>query len=152
MSMTEPKMPKGLPRPVCFVRRKPVPWNVELYEDGTPAWSSTNHHRVKLSECYHLCQVCGKRLYKNAVFIVDADGGQIVDSAGLHRKCARLALAHCPHLQNPGDPGWKNGSGRLIAIYADVQETMTVDESDDRLLLPIWDEAPTHMRGLHAGP
>lgn len=144
-SLYEPRMPKGLPRPVCRVKRMPVPWNVDLYEDGTPLFSCTHKHRVELSECYHLCQVCGKRLYKNAVFVVD-DIGSIVDRAGLHRRCARLAFAHCPHLKDPGNPNW-NMPGTLVAIYADVQTVMKIGEAEERLLLPVWDEAPKHMRG-----
>lgn len=145
-------MPRGLPRPICPVQRKPVPYNVDLYDDGTPHFSCTNEHRVQLTEHYHLCQVCGKKLYLNAVFFIDAEIGTIIDRAGLHQRCARLALAHCPFLQNPKIGQWSMGPHTAVmAVYANVRETMTVDESDDRLLLPIWKEAPAHMREAICG-
>lgn len=41
----EPKMPKGLPRPIAWTKtgRKPVPWNVDLDDIGEPIWSNTTN-------------------------------------------------------------------------------------------------------------
>lgn len=115
-------------------------------------FSVTHKHRTELIEHYRLCQICGKSLYKNAVFFIDVPSGHIIDQGGLHRRCAKLSLAHCNFLCVPAKEYYA-GNGHaddqlhtVLCIYAKVEEVMKVDESEDRLGFPVWEHAPSYMR------
>jgi len=91
---------RGLPRPIY--NGMPVPWTAPV-RGGVPVLGRFGLRRIAEAELEGLCEVCGLRL-TDPVFFFRApvgDGSHIVGDlipTGLHRRCARLTLAHCPHL------------------------------------------------------
>ena len=103
---------RGLPRPVYD--DKPVPWTTPV-RDGIPAFGRFSMRLIIEVELNGLCEVCGLPLSDPVYFFRHPAGGDHHSEAcgprpdpgalipvGLHFRCARLSLAHCPHL-SPSD-------------------------------------------------
>jgi hypothetical protein len=105
---------RGLPRPVYD--GKPVPWTTPVRE-GLPAFGRFSLRLVAEAELNGLCDVCGLPLSDPVYFFRYSASGDhhfaadekrpepgAILPAGLHLPCARLSLAHCPHLTPAAGP------------------------------------------------
>jgi hypothetical protein len=97
---------RGLPRPVY--EGKPVPFTTPV-RDGAPAFGRFSLRLITEVELNGLCEVCGLPLTDPVYFFrYSASGGCHVAGdilpTGLHFRCARLSLAHCPHLTSADGP------------------------------------------------
>lgn len=133
-------MPRGLPRPLCPELNLPVPWNVCDNADGTYLLGALDPDRTMEGEKNKLCQVCGDGLPEEAVFVVSQRDFSIVDALGLHERCARLALAHCPALR--GHPKYDDVSQdyaqQMIAYVANTVEALATDNMSDEDRARFW--------------
>ncbi|MER6514561.1 hypothetical protein ABT158_47650 [Nonomuraea sp. NPDC001636] len=88
--------PAGWPRP----RVHGLPWITPVL-DGVVYWTQIHGGRLLRCQQAHLCQVCGERLPERMLVLADLDG-ELVTDAGVHHRCALLALTVCeglsPHL------------------------------------------------------
>jgi hypothetical protein len=134
----------GWPRPV--VNGWPIPW-------VTPAekLSEVNEGRRLASVGGAICQVCGQGFPFDArayMFVPDSDavlaelsaGDYIgttigpaarvipLDGAVLHRECARLTAARCPHVRDRGD---------LVLLEVPANDADPVFD-DDKILRPSY--------------
>lgn len=105
--------PKGLPRPLAEYngRLLPVPWSQDGDRLGTVWGNVSTFHQIDAME-YSLCLLCGIHVEKGFVIFhlpsgripelpispASLDKQGIIDSAPLHERCAKLTMAHCPHL------------------------------------------------------
>lgn len=81
----------GLPRPM--LDKMPVPYSGDEKHHGRPDWE-------RLGKCQResLCAVCGLALDTTACIALGPEN-DIVDNAAMHEPCAKIALAHCPHMK-----------------------------------------------------
>lgn len=81
----------GPPRPL--LDGLPIPFSGHEHNHGVP-------HQDRLQSCVQLdlCAVCGERLEKRR-WVGIGIKGHVLDSAGMHERCAKISLAHCPHMR-----------------------------------------------------
>lgn len=76
---------------------------------------------------FGLCAACGLQVEGKRVWLaLYADKTEIVDEMFLHERCAKLSLAHCPHMRNAFS----------IIIWADrseIRERRTVDLTSQQI-------------------
>ncbi len=121
----------GFPRPQAD--GLPLPWVIEINDDGTPNWTGLDMHRVWHCQAEWRCQVCGEPLDDTACVALDPDGS-INSNTALHHHCVRLTTAVCPRLK-PGAPDpkpWREVS--RTDIYVD---TAALGEEEGRPLSQI---------------
>lgn len=101
--------PAGWPRPKHAGR--PVPYVTDVSWIGHVRWAQMNTGRVIACVLGFGCQVCGEPCLDGDLHVVvntehltrhesALDAALIAQSGGpLHRRCARLSAAACPHLR-----------------------------------------------------
>ncbi|MGP4104845.1 hypothetical protein [Nonomuraea sp. KM90] len=86
--------PVGWPRPQHV--GLPLPWVTPVL-DGVAYWAQIHGGRLLACQRGWPCQVGGLGLPVQALVLADTDG-ELVTDAGLHRRCALLALTVCEGL------------------------------------------------------
>lgn len=96
---------RGLPRPI--LDGLPAPYSGDNRDHGEPS-------QTRLEECQldDLCGVCGEKLDARRYIAVyhEPEFDQIerphplwllvADNVAMHERCAKLSLAHCPHMRS----------------------------------------------------
>lgn len=104
----------GLPRPLND-KQQPVPYATPVPQHGEPALQARDCDFDFHLQRQHRCNMCGLELHQDdrhgivplheATIHADrppATEASVLDSWRMHRRCARLAIAHCPHLRPSG--------------------------------------------------
>jgi hypothetical protein len=79
-----------------------VPWVTPESDEGVPVLGKLDWRYADEAERHRLCLVCGLKLDDPVWFFRTREGEVIYE--GLHGRCARLSLAHCPHLTSLDGP------------------------------------------------
>lgn len=101
-------MPRGLPRPLS--KGLPVPYEALLVEeDGAVVADFAHTHERRDRRCRQeeLCHVCGIKLEEEVACVGHSFGGGFEAWLAelLHTRCAKLTLAHCPHIKEAYEKG-----------------------------------------------
>lgn len=133
---------RGLPRPI--LQGLPAPYSGEDKRHGLPDFD-------RLRECVveDVCAVCGE-LVDDDIFYVAAyaENTALLMDQGviLHERCARLSLAHCPHMRHGFSMVFwvrrsevRNGPERS---YRDITPEARADAPNRRLMLKSTAERP----------
>lgn len=83
----------GLPRPL--LQGMPIPYSGDEDQHGIP-----DSHRLDQCVKNDLCGVCGEKLLKRRYVAIGIKVGDVLDQVGMHERCAKLSLAHCPHMSS----------------------------------------------------
>lgn len=87
---------RGLPRPM--LNGLPAPYSGRDDIHGMP-------HTKRAQECAagDVCSVCGEQITDERRYVVthNQSEGELLDSGHqMHERCAKVALAHCPHMRH----------------------------------------------------
>jgi len=95
----------GLPRPIYD--NKPVPWTSmgerDPFGQPIPNFSAIDSNRQENAWINDLCVLCGEALTDPVSAIYNVDENNIhtnnaVVDGGMHPRCAKMTIAHCPHI------------------------------------------------------
>jgi hypothetical protein len=114
------KSPRGLPRPLALREGRPAPepWSQDS------SWGTLDTLRAETARRASLCLLCGDQVDAGIVLVDPSDARktdaqstlplyhkhhldapymivrrEVVDCGPLHERCAKLTMAHCPHLR-----------------------------------------------------
>lgn len=123
---------RGLPRPI--LDGLPAPYSGDDSRHGYP-------DDERMAECYDrdVCAVCGNRFTDSRRYVAqearEAEIGAtslVDDGLLMHERCAKLALAHCPHM--------KHGFSQVF--WVDVDEL----NHDDEGMRSLYEDNDFHAR------
>lgn len=95
--MIEHLPPRGLPRELT-AEGWPIPFAVKQTWMGV-AWAEVDSKLSMLCTLDGRCHMCGDPVAEAEAFAFVDAMGRAVDGWIMHRRCVRLARAHCPFLQ-----------------------------------------------------
>jgi ferredoxin len=106
-----PQMPPRIARLPRDSRGFPVPWFVQWFENGDPAWPGAGapDFRVADARKFHFaiqhqrCWVCGESLGRHKIFVIGpmCVVNRVTSEPPNHRDCAEFAAKACPFLTQP---------------------------------------------------
>ena len=98
--MMESAIPLRLKHRPRDARGYVIPFAQFIKTDGTPDFTTMDHHRVLKCLRYRTCGICGEQLGRHVYFV----GGDLCVAnryfydPPMHRECAIYCLETCPHL------------------------------------------------------
>jgi hypothetical protein len=114
-------------RPVCPVRKLPIPFTAVIKPDGTGDFSVIDPAKVQLCLDARLCGVCGSFIPYWIAFLGGpysaSDKGAYTDP-GMHEECAEWAIRLCPYILRPRVPrrGGEQEPVNAVTMYGDKEQ------------------------------